>query len=102
MPNLFPVLVVLGLMGWLDISMNVATVMLASVALGIVDDDTIHFISRYRREVAAGRDTDTAIGGDDARGARVDDDGDRQQLRVRGARSPPSIVRRPGSAACWR
>ncbi len=41
--------------------MNVATVMLASIALGIVDDDTIHFISRYRREVAAGSDTDTAI-----------------------------------------
>jgi predicted RND superfamily exporter protein len=61
LPNLFPVIVVLGFMGWLDISMNVATVMLASVALGVVDDDTIHFISRYRREVAAGRDTDTAI-----------------------------------------
>jgi uncharacterized protein len=60
-PNLFPVLAVLGLMGWLDISMNVATVMLASVALGVVDDDTIHFISRYRREAAAGRDTDGAI-----------------------------------------
>ncbi len=60
-PNLFPVIVVLGLMGWSGISMNVATVMLASIALGIVDDDTIHFISRYRREVAAGADTDTAI-----------------------------------------
>jgi predicted RND superfamily exporter protein len=60
-PNLFPVVVVLGFMGWLDISMNVATVMLASVALGVVDDDTIHFISRYRREVAAGCGTDTAI-----------------------------------------
>ena len=60
-PNVFPVVVVLGLMGWSGISMNIATVMLASVALGIVDDDTIHFISRYRREVAAGADTDTAI-----------------------------------------
>lgn len=60
-PNVFPVLAVLGLMGWLDISMNVATVMLASVALGVVDDDTIHFISRYRREASAGLDTDGAI-----------------------------------------
>jgi uncharacterized protein len=60
-PNVFPVIIVLGIMGWLDISMNVATVMLASIALGIVDDDTIHFISRYRREVAAGADTDAAI-----------------------------------------
>ena len=60
-PNVFPVIIVLGIMGWMGISMNVATVMLASIALGIVDDDTIHFISRYRREVAAGADTDAAI-----------------------------------------
>ena len=48
-------------MGWLDISLNVATVMVASVALGIVDDDTIHFIGRYRREVAGGAGTQQAI-----------------------------------------
>jgi predicted RND superfamily exporter protein len=60
-PNLFPVLAVLGAMGWLDISMNVATVMLASIALGVVDDDTVHFISRFRRETAAGRTVDAAI-----------------------------------------
>ena len=60
-PNVLPVLAVLGVMGYLDISMNVATVMLASVALGVVDDDTIHFINRYRREVAAGASTDEAI-----------------------------------------
>jgi uncharacterized protein len=35
--------------------------MVASVALGIVDDDTIHFINRYRREVEAGATTDEAI-----------------------------------------
>ena len=60
-PNLLPVLAVLGVMGYLDISMNVATVMVASVALGIVDDDTVHFINRYRRETAAGAGTDQAI-----------------------------------------
>jgi predicted RND superfamily exporter protein len=60
-PNLLPVLAVLGVMGYLDISMNVATIMVASVALGIVDDDTIHFINRYRREAAAGATTDEAI-----------------------------------------
>jgi len=60
-PNLLPVLAVLGVMGYLNISLNIATVMVASVALGIVDDDTIHFINRYRREVAAGKTTDEAI-----------------------------------------
>ncbi len=60
-PNLLPVLGIFGVMGWAGISLNVATIMLASVALGIVDDDTIHFISRYRRETRAGRTTDEAI-----------------------------------------
>ena len=60
-PNLLPVLAVLGIMGYLGISLNVATIMVASVALGIVDDDTIHFINRYRRETAAGASTDAAI-----------------------------------------
>ncbi|MBA3295704.1 MAG: RND family transporter, partial [Acidobacteria bacterium] len=60
-PNVLPVLAVLGVMGYLGISMNIATVMVASVALGVVDDDTIHFINRYRREVAEGASTDRAI-----------------------------------------
>ncbi len=60
-PNLVPVLAVFGVMGWLGISLNVATVMVASVALGVVDDDTIHFISRYRRETRGGATTDEAI-----------------------------------------
>jgi len=60
-PNLLPVMAVLGVMGYLGISLNIATVMVASVALGVVDDDTIHFINRYRREVAAGASTDRAI-----------------------------------------
>jgi predicted RND superfamily exporter protein len=60
-PNVLPVLAVLGVMGYLDISMNIATVMVASIALGVVDDDTIHFINRYRREIAAGASPDDAI-----------------------------------------
>ncbi|MBA2303218.1 MAG: RND family transporter, partial [Acidobacteria bacterium] len=60
-PNVLPVIAVLGVMGFLDISMNIATVMVASVALGVVDDDTIHFINRYRREVSEGASTDEAI-----------------------------------------
>jgi len=59
-PNLFPVIAVLGVMGWFDITLNVATVMVASVALGVVDDDTVHFLHRFRRELAAGRSVDAA------------------------------------------
>jgi predicted RND superfamily exporter protein len=60
-PNLIPVLAIFGVMGWIGISLNVVTIMLASVALGVVDDDTIHFISRYRHETADGADTNEAI-----------------------------------------
>jgi len=60
-PNLFPVLAVFGVMGWLGISLNIATVMVASVALGVVDDDTIHFISRFKRERQAGARVSAAI-----------------------------------------
>ena len=60
-PNLFPVLAVFGVMGWANISLNVATIMLASIALGVVDDDTIHFISRFRRDTAAGMSSEDAI-----------------------------------------
>ena len=60
-PNVFPVLAVFGVMGWANISLNVATIMLASVALGVVDDDTIHFISRFRRDTAAGMSSQDAI-----------------------------------------
>jgi predicted RND superfamily exporter protein len=59
--NALPVAAVLGLMGWMGISLNIATVMVASVALGIVDDDTIHFVARFRREAAAGASSAEAI-----------------------------------------
>ena len=60
-PNVLPVVAVLGVMGYLGISMNIATIMVASIALGVVDDDTIHFINRYRREIAGGATADEAI-----------------------------------------
>jgi uncharacterized protein len=58
--NVFPVIVVLGAMGWWGISINVATVMVAAIALGIVDDDTIHFLHRFRHQLAHGAPIDEA------------------------------------------
>lgn len=51
LPNLLPLALTLAGMGWLNIPLNVATVMIASVALGIAADDTIHFLFRYRQEI---------------------------------------------------
>jgi predicted RND superfamily exporter protein len=47
-PNLWPVLVLVGGMGWLGVPLDIATVMVASVVLGLVVDDTIHTLARYR------------------------------------------------------
>jgi predicted RND superfamily exporter protein len=50
--NLCPIAIVLGAMGWLAIPLDISTVMIASIAIGIVVDDTVHIIYRYRRETA--------------------------------------------------
>ena len=48
-PNVFPPLVVFGGMGWFGYSIEIGSVMTASVALGIAVDDTLHFLTWYRR-----------------------------------------------------
>jgi len=49
-PNVWPILITLGGMGWLGIPLDYNKVMIASVAMGIAVDDTIHFVSRYHHE----------------------------------------------------
>ena len=61
LPNLLPILSLFALMVLLNIPLDAATVMIASVAIGIADDDTIHFLSCFRREKQSGQDTLTAI-----------------------------------------
>jgi predicted RND superfamily exporter protein len=53
-PNTLPVLVAVGAMGWIGIQLDFATVMVAGIALGIAVDDTIHYLFRFRRELASG------------------------------------------------
>ena len=49
LPNIFPPLMVFGTMGWLGTSIEIGSVMTASVALGVAVDDTIHFLTWFRR-----------------------------------------------------
>ncbi|HPC81786.1 MAG TPA: MMPL family transporter [Thermoanaerobaculaceae bacterium] len=53
-PNLVPVATTFGAMAWLRIPLDAATVMVASVSLGIAVDNTIHILLAYRRQRAAG------------------------------------------------
>lgn len=48
--NLLPVAMVLGAMGWLGISLDMMTITIASITIGISVDDTIHYIHRFQKE----------------------------------------------------
>jgi predicted RND superfamily exporter protein len=49
-PNVWPILLTLGGMGWFGIPLDYNKIMIATVAMGIAVDDTIHFVSRYHHE----------------------------------------------------
>jgi predicted RND superfamily exporter protein len=52
-PNVLPVLVILGIMGFTGVHLDMMTIMIASVSLGIGADGAIHYIFRYRKELDA-------------------------------------------------
>ena len=60
-PSSLPIIVVLGYMGWAGVHLDMATVMIASVALGIAVDGTIHYLFRYREELRIDGQVEAAI-----------------------------------------
>jgi predicted RND superfamily exporter protein len=56
LPNVFAALLVLGLMGWLKIPLDLMTITIAAITIGIAVDDTIHYVHRFTREF--GKDQD--------------------------------------------
>ena len=52
-PNMFPLLITAGLMGYLGIPIKPSTILVFSIAFGISVDDTIHFLAKYRQELIA-------------------------------------------------
>ncbi len=48
-PNITPILIMLGLMGALSFPMDAFTMMVGSIAIGLAVDDTIHFMHNFRR-----------------------------------------------------
>lgn len=49
-PNLLSVATVLGVMGWIGIPLDIMTITIAAISLGIAVDDTIHYIHRFKHE----------------------------------------------------
>jgi predicted RND superfamily exporter protein len=61
-PNLVSAILVLGLMGWFGIPLDLMTITIAAITVGIGVDDTIHYVHRFGREFAIDRDYWAAIG----------------------------------------
>jgi predicted RND superfamily exporter protein len=60
-PNLLPLLVSAAVMAAMAIDLSTGTAMIASVAIGLAVDDTIHYLARFRRERRGGRASADAI-----------------------------------------
>ncbi len=60
-PNLAPIFITVGLMGWVGISFNIATILLGCIAIGIAVDDTIHFMHSFRRYYSRSGDAIGAV-----------------------------------------
>ncbi len=54
-PNLLPLLVTAGLMGFIGVPIKPSTILVFSIAFGISVDDTIHFLAKYRQELMANK-----------------------------------------------
>ncbi len=60
-PNLTPIITVLGLMGWLGINLDMITMLIASIVIGLAVDDTIHFMYNFRRYYQQSGDLNMAV-----------------------------------------
>jgi predicted RND superfamily exporter protein len=49
-PNIFPLILMFAVMGFAGINLDLATATVASIALGVAVDDTIHFLSHFQKE----------------------------------------------------
>lgn len=54
LPNFFPIILVFGGLGWLGQPVDIGTMMTASIGLGIAVDDTVHFLTWFKRSIDAG------------------------------------------------
>jgi len=50
-PNMLPLLMTAGMMGFLGVPIKPSTILVFSIAFGISVDDTIHFLAKYRQEL---------------------------------------------------
>lgn len=61
LPNCFPLVILFGVIGWFSVELSMNTAMVASIAIGLALDDTIHYMVRYSRELRHGLDRRKAL-----------------------------------------
>lgn len=54
-PNLFPVILILGIMGWFNIDLDIATASISAIVLSFCIDDTLHFMYHYKKHRDSGQ-----------------------------------------------
>ena len=60
-PNILPLILVVGLMGWLKIYIDIGVAVSGAVIIGVAVDDTIHFLVKYREARRSGKDLKEAL-----------------------------------------
>jgi hydrophobe/amphiphile efflux-3 (HAE3) family protein len=60
-PNLAPIVITLGIMGYFQIELNLFTMLVANIAIGLAVDDTIHFMHNFRRYFEQSGDAKLAV-----------------------------------------
>jgi len=60
-PNVLPLLITIGVMGWTGIPIRTATALIFSVSLGVAANDTVHFTMRFKEELFATKDREEAV-----------------------------------------
>src|SRR6266571_2269725 len=61
LPNVLPIMIFFGVMGWLGILLNLVTSLIAAIALGIAVDSTIHYMARLNLELRGETDQAAAL-----------------------------------------
>jgi len=61
LPNVLPIMIFFGVMGWLGILLNLVTSLIAAIALGIAVDSTIHYMARLNLELRGETDQTAAL-----------------------------------------
>lgn len=60
-PNVVPIFVVMGLLGWIGLKINMGAAMIAAVSMGMSVDSSIHYFASFRRARRAGKSVHEAL-----------------------------------------